>query len=114
MDTLLPFYGLPIASLKARLEETEKLPETFTVIVNRGKVELQWNDDYSRHKWLASRGRADSQINLMEPFLNFVGDFRATYSIHDRPSILVDYARMKELQDAASSHKGMGSTAILY
>lgn len=76
MNSLLPFYGLPIATLKERLEEAEKIDETFTLIIHDGKVELQWNDDYSRDTWWASRPRADAQINLMEPFLNQIGNLR--------------------------------------
>jgi len=76
MKSLLPFYGLPIKTLQQRLEETEKIEETFTLIVKNGKVELQWNDDYSRDMWWASRPRADSQINLMEPFIGLIGDLR--------------------------------------
>jgi beta-1,2-xylosyltransferase len=76
MNSLLPFYGLPIHTLKERLEEAEQIQETFTLIVKDGKVELKWNDDYSRDTWWASRPRADSQINLMEPFLGLIGDLR--------------------------------------
>ena len=77
MDSLLPFYALPIATLQERLAEVESIQETFTLIVQNGKVELQWNDDYSRDQWWASRPRADSQINLMGPFLGMLGDFRS-------------------------------------
>lgn len=76
MDALLPYYALPIPSLKARLTEVETVAETFTLVVHDGKVELQWNDNYSRDKWWASRPRADSQINLMEPFISHIGNFR--------------------------------------
>jgi hypothetical protein len=30
---------------------------------------------------------------------------RATFTIHDQPSILLDYSRKKELMDAALHHK---------
>lgn len=106
MNSLLPFYGLPIDQLKERLEETEKIAETFTLVVHDGKVELQWNDDYSRDTWWASRPRADSQINLMEPFIHQIGNFRATFTIHDQPSILLDYERQQELLAAAREGKG--------
>ena len=76
MNSLLPFYALPIDTLKERLVEAEKIPETFTLIVHDGKVELKWNDDYSRDTWWASRPRADSQIKLMEPFIKHIGTFR--------------------------------------
>lgn len=106
MESLLPFYGLPIGTLKERTAEAETIVETFTLIVHDGKVELQWNDDYSRDRWWASRGRADKQINLMEPFIGMIGDFRATYTIHDQPSILLDYERNTDLVEAARKHKG--------
>jgi hypothetical protein len=76
MNALLPFYGLPIATLAERAAEAEKIVETFTLIVENGQVVLQWNDNYSRDTWWASRPRADSQINLMEPFLGLLPDFR--------------------------------------
>ena len=76
MDSLLPFYALPITTLQERLTEVESIQETFTLIIQEGKVELKWNDDYSRDTWWASRPRADSQINLMEPFLSQVGNLR--------------------------------------
>ena len=76
MNALLPFYGLPIETMHERLVHAETVAETFTLIVKNGKVELQWNDDYSRDTWWASRPRADSQINLMEDFLNLLPDFR--------------------------------------
>jgi len=106
MESLLPFYGLPIETLKERTADAEKIAETFTLVVLDGKVELQWNDNYSRDTWWASRGRADNQINLMEPFIGMLPNFRATYTIHDQPSILLDYQRNKELVDAARQHKG--------
>jgi beta-1,2-xylosyltransferase len=104
MESLLPFYALPISSLQERLKEAERIPETFTLIVEDGKIILQWNDDYSRDKWWASRPRADSQINLMEPFISSLGNFRATFTIHDQPSIVLDYSRMQELTTAANLH----------
>ncbi len=76
MDSLLPFYALPIPTVKERLIEVESIQETFTLIVQDGKVELQWNDEYSRDTWWASRPRADSQINLMEPFIGMIGNIR--------------------------------------
>ena len=76
MNALLPFYGLPIATLAERAAEAEDIVETFTLIVTDGKVELQWNDEYSRDTWWASRPRADSQINLMEPCLYHLAGIR--------------------------------------
>ena len=76
MNSLLPFYALPIETLKERMIEVETIQETFTLIVHDGKVELQWNDDYSRDAWWASRPRADSQINLLAPFIAMLGSFR--------------------------------------
>jgi len=76
MNSLMPFYGLPVETMQQRTREAEKIPETFTLVVHDGKVELQWNDDYSRDTWWASRPRADSQINLMEPFIKEIGTFR--------------------------------------
>jgi beta-1,2-xylosyltransferase len=106
MESLQPFYGLPIETLKQRGEEVEKIPETYTAIVEDGKVEVQWNDNYSRDVWIQSRGRADAQINLMDNFIALLPDFRATFTIHDQPSILLNYERRKDLMDAASQHKG--------
>lgn len=85
--------------MEKRNAEAEKVVETFTLIVKKGKVELQWNDNYSRDQWWASRPRADAQINLMEPFLSALPDFRATFTIHDQPSLMPDFHRMKELTD---------------
>jgi len=76
MNSLLPFYGLSIDTLRERFRETEKIEETFTLVIHDGKVELQWNDNYSRDTWWASRPRADAQINLMEPFLNQIGTLK--------------------------------------
>ena len=73
----MPFFALPIETLHERLLEAETIPETFTLIVHEGKVELQWNDDYSRDTWWASRPRADAQVNLMEPFMEFLENFRS-------------------------------------
>jgi beta-1,2-xylosyltransferase len=80
MNSLMPFYGLPVETMQQRTREAEKIPETFTLVVHDGKVELQWNDDYSRDTWWASRPRADSQINLMEPFIKEIGTFRYVMS----------------------------------
>ncbi|ORY32933.1 hypothetical protein BCR39DRAFT_522439 [Naematelia encephala] len=109
MESLLPFYGLPIETMAERLKDAESIVETFTLVVHDGKVELQWNDDYSRDKWWASRPRADAQINLMEPFISQIGSFRATFTIHDQPSILLEYNRQQELLTAA--RQGKVSTA---
>lgn len=107
MNSLMPFYGLPVETMQQRAREAEKIPETFTLVVHDGKVELQWNDEYSRDTWWASRPRADSQINLMEPFITAIGDFRATFTIHDQPTMLLDYKRQQELLEAAKAHKGV-------
>ena len=123
MNSLMPFYGLPIETMQQRAREAEKIPETFTLVVHDGKVELQWNDDYSRDTWWASRPRADSQINLMEPFIKDIGSLRyvvslttgkrrgltirATFTIHDQPTMLLDYKRQQELLTAAKDHTGM-------
>lgn len=101
LNALLPFYAFSPAELAKRNAEAEKVVETFTLIVQNGKVVLQWNDDYSRDKWWSSRPRADAQVNLMEPFLGMLNDFRATFTIHDQPSILPDHDRMKDLTTLA-------------
>ena len=106
MEGLLPYYALPIPKMKERLEDCEKIVETFSLIVNDHKVELKWNDDYARDWWWSSRTRADAQVNLMETFLHFLPDLRATYTIHDQPSVVVDYERSRELIEAARHHKG--------
>jgi hypothetical protein len=41
MQTLLPFYAFDHAELEKRNGEAEKTVETFTMIVKRGKVEIQ-------------------------------------------------------------------------
>lgn len=79
MESLTPFYALPHEEVQKRLQEAEQLPETFTLIVKsggNGKVVLQWNDEYSRDTWWNTRPRADAQINLMEYFLDRLGDMR--------------------------------------
>ena len=76
MESLLPFYGLPIATVLERLAETEQWVETFTLIVKDGSVKLQWNDDYSKDVWPQTQDRANSQMRTMEPFLDKLGDFR--------------------------------------
>jgi beta-1,2-xylosyltransferase len=76
MNSLIPFYGLPIDTLHDRLMEAETIPETFTLIVHDGMVELQWNDDYARHVWSATSWRADNQMKFMAPFIRHLGDFR--------------------------------------
>lgn len=101
MESLLPYYGLPIDVLAERLKEVEKLVETYTLIVKDGKVEIQWNDDYARNLWSSSRARADDQANILEPFLHLLNDFRATFTIHDQPSIQLEAGPQKELVDAA-------------
>lgn len=83
MNSLLVFYALPVDTMQERLVEAEQIQETFTLIVHDGKVELQWNDDYSRDTWWASRPRADSQINLMEPFIDQLPNFRLVVAESD-------------------------------
>ena len=41
MQTLLPFYAFTPAELEKRNGEAEKTVETFTMIVKKGKVEVQ-------------------------------------------------------------------------
>ena len=41
MQTLLPFYAFDHAELEKRNLEAEKTVETFTMIVKKGKVEIQ-------------------------------------------------------------------------
>lgn len=77
LEALLPYYGLSITTMQERMQDAEKVLETFTLIVQNGKVELQWNDNYSRDWWWSSRPRAEAQINLMEPFLQHLPNFRS-------------------------------------
>nr|ODN93002.1 beta-1,2-xylosyltransferase 1 [Cryptococcus depauperatus CBS 7855] len=105
MDSLQPFYALSISSLKERLAKAEKIVETFTLIVHDGKVEIQWNDDYSKDSWWSSQLRADNQVDLMEPFIRHIGSYRATFTVHDQPSILLDHERREHLLETARQHK---------
>jgi hypothetical protein len=41
MQSLLPFYAFDHAELEKRNLEAEKTVETFTMIVKKGKVEVQ-------------------------------------------------------------------------
>ncbi|KAL7413213.1 hypothetical protein BDY24DRAFT_389314 [Mrakia frigida] len=98
MEGLAPFFGMSSSEVTQRVSEAESVKETYTLIVKEGgKVVLQWNDDYSRDVWWSSRSRADAQINLMEPFLDKLGDMRITFSIHDSPSLFIPFARKQEL-----------------
>lgn len=101
MESLLPFYGLSIEELQRRNQEAETTVETYTLIVNDSRVETQWNDDYARDQIWSSRGRSDAQLKLMEPFLESLPAFRATFSVHDQPSVTVPWQEMKELTEAA-------------
>lgn len=105
MESLLPYYGLPKETLAERTKEAEKIVETYTIIVKDGKAEIQWNDDYAREMWSISRARADDQVNIMEPFLHLLHDFRATFTIHDQPSIQLEHGPQQELIDAALAQK---------
>lgn len=73
---LLPFWAFSPQELIKRNAEAEKVVETFTLVINDGTVELQWNDEYSKGRWWASGPRADAQINLMEPFLSMLPNLR--------------------------------------
>ena len=48
MQTLLPFYAFDHAELEKRNLEAEKTVETFTMIVKKGKVEIQVSTDEAR------------------------------------------------------------------
>lgn len=113
MESLLPFYGLSIAELKKRNEESEKVIETYTLIVNDSKVVLQWNDDYARDTIWSTRQRADAQINLMEPFIDRLPAFRATFSDHDQPSVTVPFEELKALTEAANKKQSGWSVTRL-
>jgi hypothetical protein len=105
--SLLPFYALPPDDFLARTAEAERVPETYTLIVKAGgKVVLQWNDDYARNEYWAARPRADAQINLLEPFLERLGEMRITFSIHDEPSVVLPYERRAELEGIAKGPVG--------
>lgn len=105
MESLKPFYGLPVHELQARNAGMEKMPETFTLIVAQGKVEVQWNDNYARDRWWSTRPRADAQVNVMEKFLHHLPNLRATFSIHDQPMVMVNQDILERLNKAASEHK---------
>jgi hypothetical protein len=105
--SLLPFCALPPFDFLSRTAEAERVPETYTLIVKAaGKVVLYWNDDYARNEYWAARPRADAQINLLEPFLERLGEMRITFSIHDEPSIVLPYERRAELEGIAKGPVG--------
>ncbi|BEI82977.1 hypothetical protein CcaverHIS002_0308450 [Cutaneotrichosporon cavernicola] len=105
MESLMPYYGLEIKELQTRNADLEKVVETFTLIVTNGKVEVQWNDNYARDRWWSTRPRADAQVNLMEKFLHLLPNFRATFSIHDQPMVMLNHDVLQKLNKAASDHK---------
>ncbi|CED82144.1 cap1-related protein [Phaffia rhodozyma] len=114
MNSLLPFYALPPDEIAQRVTEAESIPETFTLIVKEGgKVVLQWNDQYSRDIWWNARTRADHQINLMEPFLDKLGEMRVTFSIHDQPFMVLPYERRQELEGLAKGRVGSYTSHLI-
>lgn len=100
----MPYWGLPVKELQQRNAEMESVVETFTLIVEKGKVEVQWNDNYARDMWWSTRPRADAQVNIMEKFLHLMPNLRATFSIHDQPAIMVNHGIVEKLDKAARDH----------
>lgn len=85
LESLRPFFALPPDEVGRRVAEAEQVPETYTLIVNEGgRVILQWNDRYSREKWVSSRPRSDHQINVMEPFVDDLTEMRSVAASHIR------------------------------
>lgn len=110
MQTLLPFYGLSVEEIQQRAKEAEGVVETFTLIVANSTVELKYYDEsYAGTFWA---GRANAQVRLIEPYVDRLEPFRATFSVHDQPSVAVPFTEMSDLWDAAKKRTSeMGKTA---
>lgn len=92
-EHVLPFHSLPRAILQERADELRRDPNTFTMVVRSGEIEI-----VGAHK---DDGRAQDQANLMRRWTRFVPDFSMTMSAHDGPSVILNH-KMKERHIAAA------------
>ncbi|KAK4685681.1 hypothetical protein P7C73_g4466, partial [Tremellales sp. Uapishka_1] len=95
---LAPFWALPKAEMKKRLEMVEEMAETFTIVVQDGIVDYEIKDEAGL-KWGGTLLRAVDATSLIKAFSRFLPDLRATFSIFDQPQIYLSWARRSSLVD---------------
>ncbi|ORX37296.1 glycosyl transferase family 90-domain-containing protein [Kockovaella imperatae] len=95
---LAPFFALPKEEMKRRMLMVEDMPETFTVIIKDGRVDVQILDPGGL-RWEGTWPRARDAASLIEGFARFLPDLRVTFSIFDQPQIYLSWARRKSLME---------------
>ncbi|GAA5940397.1 hypothetical protein JCM3775_005079 [Rhodotorula graminis] len=80
---ILPFWALSPKTLATRQAEQQVDPTTFTMVINKGAVEIVGSH--------AQDGRAKDQAELMKRWTKWVPDVNITMSAHDGPSIMMEH-----------------------
>ncbi|WVR06467.1 hypothetical protein IAU60_003498 [Kwoniella sp. DSM 27419] len=95
---LAPFFALPKAEMKRRMQMVEHMAETFTLVVEDGEVDIEIRDQGGL-KWGGTLPRARDASSLLSAFSEYLPNMRATFSIFDQPQIYLSWARRGSLVD---------------
>ncbi|KAK8858698.1 hypothetical protein IAR55_002927 [Kwoniella newhampshirensis] len=95
---LAPFFALPTEEMKRRMQMVEDMAETFTLVIEDGKVDIQIKDPGGL-EWGGTLPRAADTAGLLRAFSQHLPNMRATFSIFDQPQIYLSWARRGSLVD---------------
>ncbi|RXK37688.1 hypothetical protein M231_05021 [Tremella mesenterica] len=95
---LAPFFALPKKEFKRRMELVEEMKETFTLVIEDGRVGIEIKDPGGL-EWGGTLPRANDAASLISSFSRYLPDLRATFSIFDQPQIYLSWARRGSLVD---------------
>lgn len=94
---ILPFWALSPKTLATRQAEQQVDPTTFTMVINKGAVEIVGSH--------AQDGRAKDQAELMKRWTKWVPDVNITMSAHDGPSIMMEHGVREKHVEMAKKGK---------
>ncbi|KAL1408186.1 hypothetical protein Q8F55_004991 [Vanrija albida] len=93
---LAPFWALPRAEVRRRLDKVMRMNEVFVLEVKGGRVRPRI-EDKGGLAWAGTWPRAKAAVKLIRPFAHHLPDLNATFSIFDQPQIYLSWGRRSSL-----------------
>ena len=105
-DSLLPFWGLQPATIRARVRESLGFKNNLIgILIRDGEVRKADGGD----EWQQA-----STIGMMQDFIKFLPDMDLAFNIHDEPRVVVpheDLARLVNLAQTNNIPKALGNSS---
>ncbi len=106
---LEPYWGVSPGLLQQMAQETEEVPDTFTIGKANGSDKITLLNLTPRNQQALEiiLEQATAQIELIQDVSQWLPPFRATFTIHNRPIQLTNWRLKRAALDAAS--RGLGN-----